>query len=286
MRGLCSGRKAARLGFSVALTEFLSQRWGEGNLPSSEQENLEVTALIEILKKQTEVTGNVSGQEERDHQFGRLFCAEAFIKSGILFRTSATIDAWSMVLDVVFEAAMKKSWLREECGWVLYGAVQTFTERNCDVMFAQNLIEKLCQNGLAKTPEGVAIWLKVQAKCPKVKLPDGVWRKKKPLHPKERTKLVKVLKEAPSGNQSDEHTQPEGRIAHKGNWNSKVHFVWSVILSELISKPPADDPSLDENVVAFGEFWQEAVDGQSNFQDMARPWLIGLSNPLCTFVYR
>ena len=174
-----------------------------------------------------------------------------------------------MILDVVFEAAKKKSWLREECGWVLYGAMQTVTERNCDVMFAQNLIEKLCQHGLAETPEGVAIWLKVQANSPKVKLPDGVWRKKKPLHPEEKTKLAKILKEAPSRNQSDEHTQPEERIAHKGNWNSKVHFVWSVILSELISQPPADDSSMDESVAAFGEFWQEAVDGQTIFPDMS-----------------
>ncbi|KAL8873595.1 MAG: hypothetical protein Q9174_000961 [Haloplaca sp. 1 TL-2023] len=260
IRGLCSGRKAARLGFSIALTELLSQRWGEGHFTPSDQVNTEVTTLIEILKKQTEITGNVSGQEERDHLFGRLFCAEAFIKSGILFHKRATIDAWSMILDVVFEAAKKTSWLREECGWVLYEAVQTATKMNCDVIFVQNLIDKLCQNRLARTPEGVAIWLKVQASCPRVILPDGVWRKKRPLHPKEKAKLAKILREAPSRNPSDEQTQLEERIAHKGNWNSKVHFVWNVILSELISQPPVNVSDMDEKIAALGEFWQEAVD--------------------------
>ena len=62
IRGLCSGRKAARVGFSIALTELLSQRWGEGHFTPSDQGNIDVTSLIEILKKQTEITGNVSGQ--------------------------------------------------------------------------------------------------------------------------------------------------------------------------------------------------------------------------------
>ena len=59
IRGLCSPRKAARLGFSVALTEFLVQTQGkpEKDLPAQ----LDVQEVIEILKKQTVAGGNVSG---------------------------------------------------------------------------------------------------------------------------------------------------------------------------------------------------------------------------------
>ena len=59
IRGLCSGRKGARLGFSIALTELLSQLFRANAthvLPMSHAE------FIQLLKKETEITGNVSGQ--------------------------------------------------------------------------------------------------------------------------------------------------------------------------------------------------------------------------------
>ena len=60
IRGLCSGRKAARLGFSISLTELLFQRWGATPVNGAEQ--LRVSELIDILIKQTETTGKVDGQ--------------------------------------------------------------------------------------------------------------------------------------------------------------------------------------------------------------------------------
>lgn len=60
IRGLCSSRKAARLGFSVALTELLVELFGHN------QKHVEgvqaITELLETLKVQTHVTSNVSGQ--------------------------------------------------------------------------------------------------------------------------------------------------------------------------------------------------------------------------------
>lgn len=58
-RGLCSGRKGARLGFSIALTELQSQVFGASAnhaLPMS------LADLVQSLKKETEVAGNISGQ--------------------------------------------------------------------------------------------------------------------------------------------------------------------------------------------------------------------------------
>lgn len=60
IRGLCSGRKAARLGFSIALTEFLSQRWGRTPIEGAEE--LQVSELVDVLIQQTETTSKVSGQ--------------------------------------------------------------------------------------------------------------------------------------------------------------------------------------------------------------------------------
>ena len=57
-RGLCSGRKAARLGFSVALTEFLSQVF----LPYIDDRKIEASEIIDLLESQTAVEGKTSGQ--------------------------------------------------------------------------------------------------------------------------------------------------------------------------------------------------------------------------------
>jgi DNA polymerase phi len=57
-RGLCSGRKAARLGFSVALTELLSQVF----LPYIDEQKIEAPEIIDLLESQTAVDGSASGQ--------------------------------------------------------------------------------------------------------------------------------------------------------------------------------------------------------------------------------
>lgn len=59
-RGLCSGRKAARIGFSIALTEILSQVF------SSSQEvnasNINVESVVGILESHSIPGGSISGQ--------------------------------------------------------------------------------------------------------------------------------------------------------------------------------------------------------------------------------
>lgn len=57
-RGLCSSRKAARLGFSIALTEFLAQIF---QYPV-EQTGLARGDVLDILNKQTISEGSTSGQ--------------------------------------------------------------------------------------------------------------------------------------------------------------------------------------------------------------------------------
>lgn len=60
IRGLCSGRKAARLGFSVALTEYLIQLLGPGSSYSLPPTTLH--GVIKVLEEQTHVGSNVGGQ--------------------------------------------------------------------------------------------------------------------------------------------------------------------------------------------------------------------------------
>ena len=66
-RGLCSSRKAARLGFSVALTEFLSQVF-KIHLGIS---RIAVSEIIDILESQTAKDGKTSGQVHLSNHPGK-----------------------------------------------------------------------------------------------------------------------------------------------------------------------------------------------------------------------
>ena len=61
-RGLCSSRKAARLGFSVALTEFLLQHVERPGTSEPELAYLGITEVVDVLEKQTHISGSVTGQ--------------------------------------------------------------------------------------------------------------------------------------------------------------------------------------------------------------------------------
>lgn len=63
-RGLCSGRKAARIGFSIALTETLSQVFSSHRDTTSS--SLGVARAIEIWEAQSTPGGAVSGQVSID----------------------------------------------------------------------------------------------------------------------------------------------------------------------------------------------------------------------------
>ena len=60
IRGLCSCRKAARLGFSVAFTEILISLFSHSN--SGTADGPTIPKLFETLEEQTHVAGNISGQ--------------------------------------------------------------------------------------------------------------------------------------------------------------------------------------------------------------------------------
>ena len=59
-RGLCSGRKAARLGFSVALTISLEVLFPSSGERSSNLQNVE--EIIDLLKSNTQVAASAHGQ--------------------------------------------------------------------------------------------------------------------------------------------------------------------------------------------------------------------------------
>lgn len=271
-RGLCSGRKAARLGFSVALTEYLVQTRGSDGAPQ-----LDVQEVIDVLKKQTVAVGDASGnacltflvhrfrklttiQEARDHDYGRLFGAEAIIKSGIIFRAGASIDCWKQILDLILELAKKRTWLRRECGWVLYKTVELLDKPGD---FAYMLLKKFSEHGLSKTPEGLATWLEALSAGSRFELPDGVWYQNDPLHPKNKESLANLLKQS-TPTKSDQQDDVD-RVSQTGNWSPSLHFAWDVVIANLLGQENAQYAEHEKYVkhVTFEDFWRDVVDGMS-----------------------
>ncbi len=192
-----------------------------------------------------------------------MFGLEAVIKSGILFQSDRPSALWEQVLNLIFELAKKKPWLCEECGWTLCETIPTLAANNTTQSYTQAVVDRLHAHGLIKTPEGVAIWLSVRSLAPTVSLPKDVWLLDDPLNPKEESNLATVLvgpiKKGKKG--QDDSVLPQTRV-----WNSTLHFIWGVLLSEFAE---TEEPmkrllakSKGTTRTTFGRFWTEAVDSK------------------------
>jgi DNA polymerase phi len=121
VRGLASPRESSRLGFSVALTELLSRL-----------DTVTSAQIISMIVDGSKIQGSMTGQEERDVLFARLFGLATVIHSGLLVRqtplstspSSATnpssLESYKELVNHLLDLAEKKSWLRE-CAWWTIG---------------------------------------------------------------------------------------------------------------------------------------------------------------------
>lgn len=126
-----------------------------------------------------------------------------------------------------------------------------------DFSFAQSTIDRLQLSGLAKTPEGVAIWIVISKNFGGVKLPHGVWLQNSPLCREEKSKLALVLKEA-----SASELDSEGLNTQRGSWVPKLHFAWLVVMSRVMRIGKAQMPEAPVDHISFPEFWQVCVEGK------------------------
>ena len=182
------------------------------------------------------------------------------IKSGVLFSPDPKNDSWSHILDHVFELAKKRAWLREECGWILYKSIQNIKTKTHGEIYAQKLVDKFIENGLAKSPEGVATWLGVQSAFPTVSLPTSVWQHQNPLHRKEKAALSKILKDASTSGAPK--GEANSKVAQNSTWSPNLHFAWDIVLSSLL-QPDIVTQAKNTEAIDFTDFWTEAVDSKS-----------------------
>ncbi len=162
---------------------------------------------------------------------------------------------WEYALQLVWQLALKKTWLREECGWIVYNILQRSPEYLRGKAFAKTAIDSLCASKIALTPEGVAIWLAVRQLYPDTQLPSRPWHGRDPLHAKNSVELARVMRE--SSAESDKNQgEDEQKVTQRSNWNAKPHFAWTVILQHLYR------PSSERKRLTFDSFWLQIVDGK------------------------
>ncbi|KIX95770.1 uncharacterized protein Z520_08478 [Fonsecaea multimorphosa CBS 102226] len=261
-RGLCSSRKSARLGFSVALTELLSQLAAAPDV--SPESHVSVSAVIDLLEAQTLPEKGTSGQDERDHYFGRVFGADAILKSGIVFGKKTDQSHFKRLLDIVCALAIKKPWLRQECGWVLYNCIVS-DQDDLPESLSLHIIDKLVANKLIRTPEGVAIWLVASRRFPSVKLPKSTWKSGHPLVKKDVNILADILKDAKvQQEEGDSDLKSQG----SARWSANLHFAWEVVLAETFRNTSREsgvrkdvkNSIRGDDKITFDLFWKVVVD--------------------------
>ena len=170
---------------------------------------------------------------------------------------SSASEPLSHVLDLVCELAIKKPWLRQECGWVLYSCLLTLPPSTKWV--AESILVSLLSHNLCQTPEGVAAWLAVKQRFSDVKFPLDVWKHDNPLYKKDKSLLAKAMRDATPKHEDDDNAKhAQGGAV----WKAQLHFAWETVLGSLYSNTDESGQLRDPKLISFEHFWTEAVDGK------------------------
>ncbi|ERS98598.1 hypothetical protein HMPREF1624_05385 [Sporothrix schenckii ATCC 58251] len=262
LRGLASGSEAARVGFSYVLSELLGQlfrRRDEDETAdaakttdyASTYPNLTFDRILDLLLEKTKPAANLPGQEERDHYWGLLFGLQSFVESGILFGPgdNGRVRYWDTLLQHLLQLGHKKVWLRSQACFVVVQAIARgrLPDKATVAATLQTVASDASGDSLAKTPEGLGMWLAALARFPEMALP-APWTA--PLAPGSHKDVVAVLKN--SGGDNDGNSEASSsKTVKQGNASAQLHFVWDLLLDALL---------VDGAAKRFDAFWVAVVD--------------------------
>ncbi|KAK0210612.1 DNA polymerase phi-domain-containing protein [Desarmillaria ectypa] len=254
VRGLASPRESSRLGFSVALTELLSRIL-----------TFTCAQILSLIMDATKTQKSMTGQEERDVLFARLFGITAVIQSGLFIRTdplpesassstsASSLQSFEDIVSELIALGEKKSWLRESAWWTILLALEALNSSNVpwkEEGFGYS-IEATLGSDSQWMPEKVALILKLQHLRP-----DHDWRKytspmfKNPdlLSTGNYHTLGQILKDV-----DDEESSSR---SSGSSWKPELNFAWDIIFDYLL-------PSTGSNQQpkgTFPEFFRIVVD--------------------------
>ena len=153
----------------------------------------------------------MTGQEERDVLFARLFGLTAVVQSGLLVRdtpvpTSASfqpaasnLSNYQEVLSQLLALGEKKSWLRESAWWAIGLAIDALEQSNVawrkDAFNAT--VHAVFVENKTWSPEKIALALKLQKYCPDrdwSKLLSSSFKQPRVVHTSNYNTLARILK--------------------------------------------------------------------------------------------
>ncbi|KAH7889259.1 DNA polymerase phi-domain-containing protein [Phlebopus sp. FC_14] len=267
VRGLASPRESSRLGFSVALTELLSRI-----------DTVTCPQVISLISSTTKKHGSMTGQEERDVLFARLFGLTAVIQSGLLVRTQplprstsantpvSSLESYQAVLSHLLAIGEAKSWLRESAWWTIGLAIDVVHKSSVPwkVDALNSTIESIFSQAKEAlwSPEKVALTLKLQPLTPNHdwdKLLAPMFKGRNIFSMNNLAPLGRVLKESAVDDEDSSN-------ANTGSWKPQIHFVWDVIFDRLL--PPAGSEIPTQG--SFRDFFRIVVD-ESLFSASSSP---------------
>ncbi|KAJ3845276.1 DNA polymerase phi-domain-containing protein [Lentinula raphanica] len=265
VRGLASPRESSRLGFSVALTELLSRI-----------DTVTASQIFTLIMDATKSQGSMTGQEERDVLFARLFGMTAIIQSGLIVRTkplptsqssvtlASSFAAYEQILMELLVLGEKKAWLRESAWWALSLAADTLEA--AEVSWKDEAVAATVQHAFVEntvwSPEKIALALKLQSAFENLdwrSLVSPTFKNPDLLGTANLQTLALILKDSHNG----EPGEDEPRTAAAGGWKAQLHYVWDTMLDRLLN-------TSNGAKTHFPEFFRVVVD-ESLFSSTASP---------------
>lgn len=295
VKGLITTRQSARFGFSMALTEVISELL---------KKTLTIPDYLTLLSTTTTLKSSMKGKEERSVLFGKLFGLQALINSKVLFNPSlSSFEIISSFISTLLELAASKSWLRESATFTLCQFIKIISDS--PLPFKDDILLQILQstndNDLNLSTEGIAIYLSIPNSATlstSVTNPKSFWKNGNPLSRGNLPTLAKALKdvEVIEDTSADEVKNDDGKkkkSTQKGSWNPKLPFVWELLVnffntngkeqsdddeettshpskkrsknSSKVDKKQKSDP-LKSEIVSLKEFWLVVID-QSLFSE-------------------
>ena len=87
-------------------------------------QDITIRHVLPILLTTSQLGSDIKGAEERDLLFARLFGVRSFVASGLIFRSSSSLQDWRVLIEETLKLGERKTWLRESAGWVVQSATR------------------------------------------------------------------------------------------------------------------------------------------------------------------
>ncbi|KAH8108174.1 DNA polymerase phi-domain-containing protein [Cristinia sonorae] len=257
VRGLASPRESSRLGFAVALTELLLRI-----------NTVTCSQVLSLIVDASRTSGSMTGQEERDVLFARLFGLTAVIQSGLIVRdtllsssasSSTTVSDASTFASIVshfLSLSESKSWLRESTWWSFCLAVDRLGDSDVSwrVEAFDSIIDIVYVKNKVWTPEKVALTVRLQKWHPSAdwkQLLSPTFKHAQILASGNFVALARILKDT-----AVDDDETAGSKSNTGLWTPNVPFVWDILLDQVLSNPN----SAHSASKSFPEFFRILVD--------------------------